>query len=684
MVKLFIYIFYVFGGDSVSFKKWVVGSPDREFAKLASEELDIDPFTALIAGARGINDITELEYFLTNEPVLSDINTLVDINKAADAINEAIESKLKIAIFGDYDCDGVMATAIMYKYLVSRGADVITYIPDRISEGYGMNIKAIDSLKESGAEFIITVDNGISSNEEIAYAANLGIITVVTDHHIPAEVLPDAAAVVDPHRTDDFSEFKDICGAQVAFKVICAVENKEPEELLNEYADLLTVAIIGDFMPMINENRSIVKTGINLIKQNHNVGLSAILSVAGIDKNFLDSSKISFGIAPRLNAAGRMGSAKRALDIVLCNNISSAISLANEIESENSLRQKEEKTIFENIISTIEKNGYNFDRVIVADGLNLHLGVIGIVAARICEKYGKPALVLSTDGAMAHGSGRSFSGFNLFDAIKNSSRYLEKFGGHELAAGISLKQENIDNFRKAINDYAFNISYATPTLDLDFKINPSALSVDMVYASKSLEPFGNQNKTPLYGIFGVELKKIASIGGGKHLKLLFSKNNVTFEAVLFGTTLDAFCFDVGNVLDIAVALDINNYRNETYLSVIIRAIRPNGIDEDKLFNDLYETDRYFSNHGIVKKVLLPSRDDVGQIYRYITVLNPSKNKIIYHFLSDIGYAKTVISLTVLSELNLIEFKGNKYICISKEKTDLNNSHTYKIINEAGE
>ncbi len=343
----------------MAMKRRNVGKPDRELAKLLAEECETDPFTALIACTRGITDSSELELLLSNEPILCDTYELKDIKKASEIINEALENNTHIAVFGDYDCDGIVSTAIMYDYLISRNANVTVYIPDRLNEGYGMNKSAIDKLKTMGVGLIITVDNGISCAEEIDYANKLGITTVVTDHHIPPEKLPDAAAIVDPHRSDCPSTFKEVCGAMVAYKVVCAVDDKEPEQLLYRYADLLCIATIGDVMPLINENRSVVKMGINIIKSAPRIGVSAIMNVAGIDRSSLNSGKISFGIVPRINAAGRMGDASRAFNLLVSNNMLDALKIANELDDENAKRQALEKDIMSQAVEKIESNNYS-------------------------------------------------------------------------------------------------------------------------------------------------------------------------------------------------------------------------------------------------------------------------------------------------------------------------------------
>jgi len=337
----------------VGMKKWKISSFDKALAKELAMECDVDPIVALIASARGYRDPMELEQFISDEPVFSDPQETADIIKAADIINAVIEDGGKIAVYGDYDCDGVTATALMYSYLKTRNSDCIYYIPDRFTEGYGMNVDAVEKLASDGVKLIITVDNGIKCFEEISLANKLGMTVVVTDHHLPDETLPEAAAVVDPHRRDCPSTFKEICGAEVAFRLICVMENREPEELLPYFADLLALAVLGDIMPLTLENRTIVKYGISKLKNSPITGLSALLNVAGISQDTVNSGRISFGLVPRINAAGRMGKAERAVELLITDNIMTALNIANEIDDENALRQQTEKIIFE---QTVEIN----------------------------------------------------------------------------------------------------------------------------------------------------------------------------------------------------------------------------------------------------------------------------------------------------------------------------------------
>lgn len=665
-------------------KKWLVESFDKNLAKELADECDIDPITALIASSRGYSDPAELEQFLSDEPCFADPRELADIAKASDIINSEIQKDAKIAVYGDYDCDGVTATAMLYGYLKKRGADCLYYIPDRFSEGYGMNISAVDFLKMQNTELIITVDNGIASAEAIAHAKELGMLVVVTDHHLPPEKLPPADAVVDPHRRDCPSSFKDICGAQVAFKLICVLEGKEPEELLSDYADLLAAAVTADVMPLRYENRDIVRAGLDKLRYSPSVGLSALLNSSGITKDNLSAGKIAFTIAPRLNAAGRMASASEAVDLLCCDNMLKALEAATKIENYNTKRQQTEKEILAEAVEIIEKNGYFNDRVIVVDGIGWHHGVIGIVASKLAEKYGCPAIVISSDGETAVGSGRSFEGFSLYDAMASCSELFLKFGGHELAAGITFKSKDISIFRTRINDYAFNTVYVPPTLKLDCRVNPAGLTVDLAEAVAILEPFGNGNQQPVFGVYGAALDNVIPVGKGRHLRLIFSKEGYTFQAFLFGVMPEQFCFEPGEILDVAVTAELGFYNGAAELKVIVRALRMNGTDDDKLFSDKDNYTRYITGRDF-EPTLLPSRVQVGEIYKFICAKPVSEERIIYKFVNSVGYAKTMIALKTLSELDLITENGGVYSSVpSNIKTDLKNSETYRSLLERSE
>lgn len=669
----------------MGFKKWIVADYNKELAKELAEECDVDPIVALIASSRGYDDPTDLEQFLSREPVFSDFSQTADIVIAAEIVNAAIEDGVKIAVYGDYDCDGVTATALLYNYLTSRNADCIYYIPDRFNEGYGMNENAVKKLYAEGVKLIITVDNGISAITEIDLAKSLGMDVVVTDHHLPSDVLPNADAVVDPHRKDCPSAFKEICGAEVAFRLICVMENKEPEELLPYFADILSLAVLGDIMPLTAENRSIVKYGVEKLKTAPLTGISALMSVAGLEKKSIDATKIAFTLTPRINASGRMGDAKRAVELLISQNMMSALGIANEIDSDNSLRQQTEKKILAEVLKQIEDNGYENQRVIVCSGYDWHAGVIGIVAARVAERYSKPAIMITVDSeGFAHGSGRGVEGFSLFDAINHCKDLLTKFGGHEQAAGISIRKENIDLFREEINKFAENLDYTVPTLNIDCRLNPAALTVDLASAIKSLEPFGTKNPAPVFGIWGVTLTRITPIGGGKHLRMLFSKGNNTFSALLFGVSNDSFCFDEGDVLDLAVAVQENEFKGEVGVSVIIKAMRMNGTDDDKLFTELFLWEDFLLKKDKDYNPIAPNRQEIGLIYKYVCQNTVLTDRVKYHFINSLGIGKTLASIKILEELELIKTENDRSIGVkTAEKTDLEKSETYLKLQKGG-
>lgn len=647
-------------------KKWEIANIDKELAKELAFECDIDPFVAMIAASRGYNDPVALEEFLSDELVFANPYELADMPKAVECINSSIENNELIAVYGDYDCDGVTATALLYTYLKGRGARVVYRIPDRFSEGYGMNKQAINELYSMGVSLIITVDNGISCNDEIDLANQLGIKVVVTDHHLPPQKLPSAVAIIDPHRNDDISEFKNICGVGVAFNLICALQGAEPEEMIEEYGDLVAIGTIADVMPLLGVNRSFVKAGIENIIAGQRVGVAALMQVSGLDNASFSASRVSFGLVPRLNAAGRMGSAERALKLLIADDTHEAMKLAEEIACENIKRQQIEKTTFEEAQKIIEESCIYTDRVIVVAGENWHHGIVGIVASRICEYYGKPAIVLSIEGNVAHGSGRSIEGFSLYDCIDSARVYTEKFGGHSLAAGLSIKSENIGLFTKAVNEYARSVESVVPVLKLDCKLNPAALSLDLVYALSILKPFGMGNNVPVFGIFGAEIEKISTVGGGKHLKLSFVKGDTAFQAMLFSCSENAFPFKKGDVLDLAIGLDSNVYNGKEYLSIIIKDYRLSGVNDSSLAREISQ---YYDFCSLITgdySSIAPTRDECGAVYKFLSREKVSLIAVEQRFMNEFGLAKVKIIIDIFIELGLVEkIKDEIYWLVTK-------------------
>ncbi len=662
----------------MAYKKWIVAESEKSKAAQLSEMCDTDPFLTLIALSRGYNTPDELEMFFSDEPILSSPYELPDVAKAAEAINRAISENKKIAVFGDYDCDGITATALFYSYLKKRNADVMYYLPDRFSDGYGMNNAAIDLLKSKGVELIITVDNGISAADEVEYAKSLGIDTVVTDHHLPPEELPKALAVVDPHLENSGCEFRDISGVAVAFKVVCALENCEPEELLSEYADLLSIGLVADVMPLKHENRSIVKEGIKAINNTKKMGIISLLNSAGIGRGDVNACKIAFGIAPRLNAVGRISSPIPALELLLCNDFNKANELAALIEEQNRQRQLEEHSVFCEAVAKIEQNGYNYNAVMVVSGEGWHHGVLGIAAARLTERYGKPTILLSVEEGIASGSGRSIDGFSLHDALKQNEDLLQKFGGHKLAAGLTLKQENIEILRQKLNEYAKTLPPVIPTLKLDCKLNISSITLDLAEALEELEPYGMGNPTPVFGLYNLEIIRINELSGGKHTKLILSRDGSSIQVMLFCVPTASFPFIVGDMVDVAVSLATNEYGGNKSVCAKATNIRKSGVNEDVFFGDLRLYDAFKCGEEAAYPTV--TRQEIGNVYRAIGSRTP-REMIIQRFVCCLGYFKTAAAIDVLEELGLIRVEkeeSKKYLSLVQgKKANLEDSQILK-------
>lgn len=633
-------------------KRWIVPKYSKELVNNLAEECDIDPFLALIAAARGYTDPLELDAFLSCDDVLDDPFALADMQAAADCINSAIEENKLIAVYGDYDCDGVTSTVLLYTYLISRGANVICYIPDRADEGYGMSLDSVAKLEGKGVELIITVDNGINSIDEISYAKSLGMSVVVTDHHIPAGELPKADAVVDPHRKDDLTEFKELSGVGVAFKLICALENAVPEELLPEYSDLVALGTVADVMPLVGENRVFVREGLLYINNTSRVGLASLISASGLEGKMLTSGNLAFNVVPRINAAGRMGDAMRAVTLLCSNSAEQAESIAAELDKENAERQRIEAVIEKQAIEIIERDKLFYDRVIVVNGEGWHKGIVGIAASRLVERYGKPVIILSTEGDVSVGSGRSVDGFSLFDAICTAADFLDKFGGHELAAGLTVRNDYIEKLRECVNNYARKAPLCVPSVTLDCKLRPAALSVEMGELVSSLAPFGKGNQNPLFGIYSLQIERITSIGNGKHIRLLLTRDGSVIQALLFGKSVDTFPYETGDMVDIAVNLDVSEYRGEKQLSVVIREIRPSGeseIDFETLvdYNDFYK--------GVCRDTtpIRPSREETGLVFRCCAA--PIMQEMLINKLCGrLPRGKVLAAIDILCEIGIIK------------------------------
>lgn len=655
-----------------------------------AQELSVDPFAALLVTSRGFDNIDEInDFFDADAPLSLSPLSIADMGKAAERINRAIDDFEMICVFGDYDADGVTATALLYSYLETRGANVIRYIPDRLTEGYGLNIGAVEELSDRGVKLIVTVDNGVSAVEEAIRVKELGMELIVTDHHKVGDILPDAYAVVDPHRADCPSLFKEMSGVGVAFKLVCALEGDDGDILIEEYGDLVALGTIGDVVSLTGENRVMVRRGLRLMNDCPRPGICALMEAAGVGDKIFSASTAAFTICPRINAAGRMGSAEKALELLLCEDDETAELLADEINRMNVLRQKTETDIFASATSTLASGSeLSNDRVIVVDGEGWHQGVIGIVAARITERYGRPSVVISRDGEFAKGSCRSIDGFSIYDAIESVSDCLDHFGGHTLAAGLGLKSSKIAEFRRRINEYAADKEMPFAVQKIDCRLLPNSISLDILSSLSLLEPFGAGNPQPCFGLFGVRIEETAAVSDGKHIRMIVSKNGARTGAVFFGMPEKRFPFEKGDTVDLAVNLDRNVYNGEERVSVIVRSIRPSQTDEGKVLSSVRLFERFSRGEKLTHdeaEKLLPDRQLQVSVFKCIKA-KPLKDKYCETLCIRLGddgenLARITAVVEIMLEMGILAADENDtvYVPENPPKVNLDDSEIMKSI-----
>ena len=660
---------------------------------------------------------------------------LKDVEKAVERIQRALEDGERIAIFGDYDVDGVTSVTMLYLYLKELGADIGYYIPNRIGEGYGMSNSAIQYLSEIGVSLIITVDTGITAFEEVEFARSLGVDVVITDHHECQETIPDAVAVVNPHRVDCPYPFKSLAGVGVIFKVICAFEiinfgdkGNEADSVRSMYyrfADLVAIGTIADVMPIVDENRLIVKFGLAMIEKTRRCGLLALMEAASLGSNpnvrpvsenakpkvskqrKINSTYIGFTIAPRINAAGRISRASKAVELLLADDMETAASLAYELCEINYQRQIEENRIAESAYAKIEKElDLSRQKVIVIEDDEWMQGVIGIVSSKITEKYGLPSILISYDGAIigsdpspldiGKGSGRSIKGLNLVEALSYSKDTLVKFGGHELAAGLSVRRKDVPAFRDKINEFANEMLREEDLyyiIEADREISLDEISLDLAKEISLLEPFGSMNNTPNFISKDLKVLRATSIGSGNHTKFVLEHNGKTINAVIFGRSYLQLNIKENDIVDVLFTLDINNFNNTESVQMILQDIR---LSEEYLsyFKDENEIYRSIRNGAMFseKDAVLPCRDDFAAVYsilrREFRIGNDMMTEVeLYHTLNAAGVkirlAKLKIILEVLNELRICTVKEvspgiYQYdIYFNPEKTNIDRSSILK-------
>ncbi len=640
-------------------KKWTVGKPDPKAAESLAEKGGLARICADILVSRGIDTVERAADFFGNGDPLSDPFLIKDMRQAADTVLTAIDEGKKICVYGDYDCDGVTATAVLFSYIECIGGDVTYYINQR-SEGYGMCADAVKRLAEEGVQLIVTVDNGISAVNEAALAKELGIELVITDHHQPPEVLPEAAAVVDPHRSDDLSSFKDLCGCGVALKLIAAMDGGSYDSALEQFSDIAAIATVADVVPLKGENREIVRRGLHYLENTENVGLKALMTSAGI-KFPVTSTQAAFGLAPRINAAGRFASASEAAELLLCEDGETAEQMASRLDNLNAERKKTETVIMEDIRKSILNNKeILYKRVLFLYGEGWHHGVIGIVASRLADRFGKPVFILSDDGEYARGSARSAEGFSVHKALTACADCLTKFGGHTGAGGFSLKKEDIQKFNDALQKYAaeeYSVSPGVP-LHADKLILPEELTVENVSSLDIFEPCGEANPKPLFMMLSVRLLEASPLSGGAHTKLKLTYGNVGVYGLMFGTKTADFPYKAGDMLDIMAQPEINSYGGRTSVNLRIADCRKSGMSQKKYFAAKAAYERYKRGEGAEKALLpriIPDRNDLAAVYRAIPEGGTDFDAAYFAVSSDsMNYCKFRLALDIFEELGLVE------------------------------
>ena len=557
-------------------RKWEFYNQDENLVQKIANEHNISELLSAILVNRNITDKKDIDVFLN--PTRKDFHNpylMPDMEQAVDRILMAIDKKEKVIIYGDYDVDGITSITVIKKFLKERGLDVGYYIPNRLDEGYGLNKEAIEKIANEGYTLIITVDCGISGIEEIKYAYEKGMEVIVTDHHEPLEELPKCVAVIDCKRKDNKYPFKNLAGCGVVFKLTQAISQKlnlDEKEYL-KYLDIVCVGTISDIVPLVDENRVIAKLGLKLVEQTRNPGLKALLVASGYKE--VNSNTVSFGIAPRINACGRIGKEEEALKLFLTENIVEAGNITDKLNKYNRERQEIEKRIFEEALSKIEKQHLDQNNVIVVGSENWHHGVIGIVASKITELYFKPSILICFEGNEGKGSGRSIPGFDLNEALCESSEYLEKYGGHEMAVGLSLKKENFQKFADKFEEIAkkAHTEEIESVINIDEEITLKDVNIETVESLKALEPFGEANKLPVFIYKNLKIDSIRALSEGKHLKLTLKDGNTIINGIGFNMGKYAEEFRISDKIDVLGVLEINSFNGRDTIQINMRDIR---------------------------------------------------------------------------------------------------------------
>lgn len=665
--------------------------PDEAAVRELSVKGSISPLAARALIASGINTIEKAAEFFGqgDDEEYSDPFLIRDMEKACELINTAVDEGTLICIYGDYDCDGVTATAMLAGFLSDLGADVITYINER-SQGYGMNCDAVRQLSEQGVGMIVTVDNGIAAIAEAKLCKELGMTLVITDHHQPGEELPCADAVVDPHRQDCPSLYKDFCGCGLALKLIAAMNGCDMDFAVEQYSDLAAIATIGDVVPLTGENRLIVRHGLHYLENTENLGLRALIAKGSLKKPYTSTS-VAFGIVPRINAAGRIGSPSDALRLLMCEDMDEAEQLAEKICRLNDERKDYENKVIGDIAAQIEKDPHILDkRILVFSGEDWHHGVVGIAAARCVEKFGKPVFLMSNNHGETElrGSARSIDGFNIFKALSSAAEHLTKFGGHSGAGGFSLEAEMLSGFDEALQKYAAQVIASgesfVSTVKVSGALSPKELTVENVSGLSIMEPFGEGNPSPVFMLSDCTISEIIPLSGGTHTKLSLLAEGRQFTGLMFGTKTAAFPFKTGDCINVLFSPEVNTFNGRSSVNLRISDLRKKGQNQSQL---IAAEDAYYAfrrNEPIDIRLIpriTPQRAELAAVYKAIGRESCSLAAL-FGRLSSTGmnYCKLLICLDIFHESGLIEYdrcSGTAAVIQGAAKADTTAAPTMK-------
>lgn len=641
-------------------KKWFIHQPSEKAADAIRSASDLSLLCAQILASRGMETVQDAAAFLQCDG-LSDPFLTADMQQAADILNAALDQGEKICIYGDYDCDGVMATVILYSYLSEMGADVIYRIPER-EEGYGLNAAAIAQMHADGVSLIVTVDNGITAIEEAALIADLGMHLVITDHHQPLDTLPQADAIVDAHRPDDTSPFHLLCGAGVALKLVAAMDGGDDTMALEQFGELAAIATVADVVCLSGENRYLVQLGLRLLANTERPGLLALLETVGLLGKPFTATSIAFGIAPRINAAGRFGSPSTAVELLLCEDPEEAGHLAQELERRNTARKAEEQRILEQIAAQVaEAPELLTRRVLVFAGENWHHGVIGIAASRLEEQFGKPIILITIEGDTARGSMRSFGAFSAFQCLNACREYLSRYGGHPGAGGFSLPAKQVDAFQSAVEAYAASEFPEMPDLaiEADLLLLPQQITMENMMSLSALAPFGEGNPVPVFALCHAVLREVVPLAKGAHTKLRITYGPMALELLLFRVRPEAFPMKPGTICDFLVNAEISTFQGKPQLSLIIKDYRRSGLKQAKYFAAKQTYEKFCRRESLSAaycRAITPSRQELIQIYQRIPESALSLDTLFggLQNLPEMNYCKMRIAVDIFSELHLVQ------------------------------